>query len=131
MKVARTGVILNTQNYEACLGFYRDILGLEVLFSKDENDHKLCCFEFGGAYLMVETGGHANPAGKSIEESPAKLRFNVPSLEDAQRYLAERGIEAEISRFDWGSTISIFDPDGNRIGIREESEFSGQIDEHA
>lgn len=128
VKVSRTGIILNTQNFAACREFYRDILGLKELFSKTENDHKLSCLEFGGAYLMVESGGYANPQGKSIKECPAKLRLNVPSLEAAQRFLNERGIEASISRFDWGSTINIFDPDGNRVGIREESEFANQID---
>jgi lactoylglutathione lyase len=131
MKTSRTGIILNTQNFEACREFYKDILGLEELFSKNENGHKLSCLEFGGAYLMVETGGYANPEGKSVKESPAKLRFNVPSLEDAQRFLNARGIDARISRFDWGSTINIFDPDGNRIGIREESEFVAQIGERS
>lgn len=127
MKVVRTGIILNTRNYEACVRFYRDMMGLEEMFSRDEDGHRLCCLEFGGAYLMVETGGHANPEGKSMKESSSKLRFNVESLEDAQQYLAEHGIEAEIDTFAWGSTINILDPDGNRIGIREESDFSSQI----
>lgn len=127
MQVERAGVILNTANYEACVAFYRDVLGLDVLFSEGREGDRLCCFEFGDAYLMVETGGHANPAGKGIREGAAKLRLNVRSLEDAQRHLAERGVRAEISRFDWGSVIDIFDPDGNRIGIRQESEFARQL----
>jgi lactoylglutathione lyase len=127
MKPLRTGIILNTQNFDACRDFYRNILGLKEMFTKEDDGDRLSCLEFGNSYLMIETGGYANPQGKSIEASPAKLRFHVQNLEDMQRFLRERGIDATISRFDWGSTINIFDPDGNRVGIREESEFIQQM----
>lgn len=123
MKLLRTGVILNTENYERCVSFYENVLCLKTLFSKAEHEHRLTCFDFGGAYLMVETGGIAKPGGKSIEESCAKLRLHVQNLETARQHLVAHGIEAEITKFSWGSTINIYDPDGNRIGIREEHGF--------
>jgi lactoylglutathione lyase len=126
MNILRTGIILNTVNFDACRDFYKDIFGLRELFSKDENGDRLSCLEFGASYLMIETGGHANPQGKSVEENSAKLRFHVHSLDAMQRYLNERGIAATISRYNWGATINIFDPDGNRVGIREEAEFQRQ-----
>jgi lactoylglutathione lyase len=127
VKLLRTGVILNTENYDACVAFYGTVLGLETLFTKTDAEDRLTCFEFGGAYLMVETGGYAKASGKSVQESSAKLRFHVESLEATRRYLVAQGIEAEISRFSWGATINLHDPDGNRIGIREEREFAGQM----
>lgn len=127
MEYVRTGVILNTGNYEACVAFYRDVLGLRLLFARDEGGDSLSCFDFGGAYLMVETGGHARPGGKSIEESCAKLRLNVRDLDAARRHLRSRGVDAEISSFDWGRVIDIHDPDGNRVGIREEAGFADHI----
>jgi len=36
------------------------------------------------------------------------------------------GIEASISESDWGRTINISDPDGNRVGVRDETGFVGQ-----
>ncbi len=83
MRLQRTGVILNTENHEACVAFYRDVLALPVMFEKHEGDFRLTCLEFGGAYLMVETGGVARPEGKRIAENATKLRFNVADLEDA------------------------------------------------
>jgi lactoylglutathione lyase len=127
VKLLRTGLILNTENYDACVSFYGTVLGLKTMFTKTEDEDRLTCFEFGGAYLMVETGGHAKPLGKSVQENSAKLRFHVESLEATRQYLVAQGIEAEISTFSWGSTINIHDPDGNRIGIREEREFAGQM----
>jgi lactoylglutathione lyase len=127
VKFLRTGIILNTENYERCVSFYRDVLGLKALFSKHDGDDRLTCFHFGGAYLMVETGGYANPAGKSIQENCVKLRLNVQNLEAARQHLITHGIDAVITKFSWGSTINLHDPDGNRIGIREEAEFSEQL----
>jgi lactoylglutathione lyase len=128
VKIARTGIILNTENFAACVAFYRDQLGLKELFRKSEDGDQLCCLEFGGAYLMIETGGSARPQGKSLQECPMKLRLNVQSLEETKRVLNDRGITAEIITFDWGATINLFDPDGNRVGIRDEPRFVAQID---
>jgi lactoylglutathione lyase len=127
MKIARTGVILNTEKFEDCVEFYRKVFELEELYSEADGDFQLCCFDFGGAYLMIETGGEANPAGKSISENATKLRFNVNDIEQAQDNLNRLGVKAEIIRNDWGSTINLYDPDGNRIGIRDEPGFVGQM----
>jgi hypothetical protein len=56
-----------------------------------------------------------------------KLRFNVSNIEDALKTIRNYGIEADINKNKWGSTINIFDPDGNRIGIRDEATFKSQI----
>lgn len=127
VQAARTGIILNTENFAACRTFYRDVLGLPELFGKHDDGDELCCLAFGGAYLMIETSGYANPAGKSVRECPAKLRFNVPDLEATARRLHAHGIAAEIQRFAWGATINLFDPDGNRVGIRDEAGFIAQM----
>ena len=127
MDIARTGIILNTEKFDECVAFYRDIFGLKVLFEESHGDFRLTCFDFGGCYLMVETEGHAKPEGKSIRESPAKLRFNVPDIHATAQALRDSGIDAEIIESDWGSTINIYDPDGNRIGIRDEEGFVNQL----
>jgi lactoylglutathione lyase len=127
MNLARTGVIINTENYAECVSFYRDLFGLRVLFEERYGEFRLTCFEFGGAYLMVEKDGYARPGGKSIRENSAKLRFNVADIEAALKTITHFGIETEITRHEWGSTIDIFDPDGNRVGIRDEATFRAQI----
>jgi len=63
------------------------------------------------------------PGGKSASESPHKLRFNVPDIYEAHAKLVEFGIEAQVLDFGWGRVINIQDPDGNRIGIRDEESF--------
>lgn len=123
MKTLRTGIILNTENYEACVAFYRGLLDLRVMFVKEDDESHLTCLDFGGSYLMIEEGGKAMPGGKSASESPHKLRFNVPDIYEAQAKLIEFGIEARVLEFSWGRVINIHDPDGNRVGIRDEESF--------
>ncbi len=51
--IAQPGLILFTENYDACLAFYRDVLELAVVHSQPG----LTRFAFGSGYLMVERGG--------------------------------------------------------------------------
>ncbi|MBT2788508.1 MULTISPECIES: VOC family protein [unclassified Halomonas] len=125
--VARYGVILNTENYAECVAFYRDLLGLRQLFEREDDGFKLTCLEFGHGYLMVEQGGKAKNGVKSPEEGSFKLRFNVDDMEEALMEIRSWGIQAAITENTWGRTINISDPDGNRVGIRDEAGFVHQI----
>lgn len=127
MDISRTGIILNTERYEECVLFYKDLFNLNILFQKNDGEFKLTCFEFHGSYLMIETGGVSNPSGKSMEESSTKLRFNVPDIDVALSVVKAYGIDAKILKNSWGATININDPDGNRIGIRDEVLFADDI----
>ena len=92
-----------------------------------EDTFRLTCLEFGDSYLMIETEGVANPSGKDVSQCPTKLRFNVLDIHNALECVREYGVDAEIIENDWGSIISIFDPDGNRISIRDDSGFKKQV----
>ena len=127
MKVQRHGIILNTENFDQCVSFYRKVFELPVMFEKTEGTFRLTCLEFGDSYLMIETDGVANPSGKGVRENSTKLRFNVEDMEAALENVKAFGIDAEIVENDWGTTIHIFDPDGNRVGIRDEAGFHNQV----
>lgn len=133
MDINRTGTILNTEKYQECVRFYRDLFGLKVLFEKTDGDFQLTCFDLVGSYLMIETGGSASAEGsvpgKSIAENATKLRFNVANIEAALQDVLAYGLDATIEAFAWGSVINIHDPDGNRVGIRDEAGFLRQLDE--
>lgn len=115
------------QNYDACVAFYRDVFDLPVMFETQEGDFRLICLDLGGSYLMIETEGVARPHGKTMAESATKLRFNVADIEAARHRLSAHGIEATVERNPWGATINLVDPDGNRIGIRDEKGFCAQV----
>lgn len=117
--LARAGIILMVANYPACVAFYRDKVGLEVLFARDEPGSVLTAFAFGGAYLMVEPADA--PAGPALAD--AKLRLNVADVEAAATMLKARGVDVEILRHAWGTTAEFADPDGNRLALRSEGDF--------
>ena len=115
MQIKKPGLILFTENYPACVRFYRDLFGLATIFEKDT----LTCLEFGGAYLMVEAGGVANLAGKTRAENPTVIRFNVANLEAAAGELRAQGVTVSVEHYEWGTIGVFYDPDGNRGELRE------------
>ena len=121
MNIEQYGIILNVEKYDECVSFYKDLFGLAELYSKDEGDFKLTSLDMGGNYLLIETGGIANDSEKKISQNPTKLRFNVEDLQAALIEVQKYFKNAQINQYNWGSSINIHDPDGNRIGIRNRS----------
>jgi lactoylglutathione lyase len=121
MRFERTGVILCTENYDECVLFYSDTLGLPKRKVLDDEHSKLTVVDFGtDTYLMIETGGEAVPEGKTIKQNPAWLRFNVVDVDAAATELIEKGVEVSIRREVWGTVGDFKDPDGNICSLREE-----------
>ncbi len=127
MDIQRFGIILNVENFNVCVEFYKNVFNLKVLFTEENGDFKLTCLEFGDGYLMIETDGFASLEGKSIENCPSKLRFNVSDIESVVGNLKKYGIESNLLVNPWGKTVNFFDPDGNRVGVRDEEGFLQQI----
>lgn len=123
MDFTQAGIILRTENYEDCVGFYRDVLCLPVLFQLNRPDSVLTSFDLGGTYLMVEPDGPKPPDRKSIDESPVTLRFNVADLETTATALESRGVTVNRRQFEWGVVADFVDPDGNRCQLRSEKGF--------
>ncbi len=109
------GIILGTERFDACLAFYRDIIGLPVWFEKQG----LTCLRFGDGYLMIETGGIARDTRKPNAENPTVLRFNVDSVHDAAAKLEAAGVQVDIRQFDWGLVGAFTDPDGNACELKD------------
>jgi lactoylglutathione lyase len=122
MEFVRTGIIIKTQNYEECTHFYSDILGLPINYEEvdAEEDFRMTHFEFGSSYLLVETGGHANPQGKDVDENPAVLRFDVTDVLQVLEHLKAKGVSAQFHKFLWGWLVIVFDPDGNQIEFKQD-----------
>lgn len=119
MEIVNTGFILYTIKYEACISFYKDILGLNVLYTKG----KLTCFDFHGSYLMIEFDDeieHSLPS-KSTRDRTC-IRLNVSNVKNACKALDLYNIEYTYQEFDWGIIAKFRDPDGNLIGFRSSKE---------
>lgn len=109
------GIVLGTKRYDACLAFYRDILGLPVWYEKPG----LVCLRFGDGYLMIETGGVAHDGRKPNAMNPTMLRFNVTDVVDVAARLQARGVDVTVKTFDWGTVGTFHDPDGNACELKD------------
>ena len=123
MAFTRTGIILFTKQYEACVAFYSETVGLPVLFVADEPGSHLTCCDFGGAYLMIEVDGPPPAAEKTLAQNPTKLRFNVADVEAAAQELETKGVGVRRATYGWGTVADFTDPDGNLCQLRDEASF--------
>ncbi|HRV83782.1 MAG TPA: hypothetical protein P5275_02930 [Saprospiraceae bacterium] len=123
MEFDRTGFILYTLNYQACVQFYEHILDLDKLFETPD----LTCFSFGSSYLMVEEGGEY--AANRTENGSIKscLRMNVPNVKKLADELIAKGISVDYQEHTWGTVAKFFDPDGNLCSFKDSAKFENQI----
>jgi lactoylglutathione lyase len=91
MKFDRTGIILFTINYDQCVSFYEDILGLPKLFEKEQ----LTCFEFGDSYLMVEVDDEYVGPENTDNRVKTCLRMNVQNVEPLAKLLESQNIQVD------------------------------------
>ena len=126
MNFDRTGIILYTLEYAKCVEFYKETLGLKVLFESDG----LTCFEFGQAYLMVEIDDEYD--GSKGEDARIKtcLRINVPNVRQFADRLSSNGIEVDYQEHAWGTVAKFYDPDGNLCAFKDSAKFEKQIQQH-
>ena len=108
------GIILGCENYDACVAFYRDKLGLPVWYDKGH----LICLKMGDAYLMIETGGKASTCVKGAEDNPTMLRFNVHDVAEKAARLRTEGIAVNVMHYPWGTVGTFADPDGNKCELK-------------
>ncbi len=77
----------------------------------------------GENYLMIETGGTSIPAGKTVDQNPVWLRFNVEDVEEAANELRRKGVDVKLRKEVWGTVADFVDPDGNFCSFRDEATF--------
>jgi lactoylglutathione lyase len=121
-----THVRLLVSDVQACLLFYRDALGLDVLWA-DEDGHYVS-FKTGDIVLalnrkqaMAEVVGSTNRAARADSQDPIALILAVDDVDAAHQELMGKGITFVTQPMDrphWGIRTAHFrDPDGNLIEI--------------
>lgn len=125
MKLDRIGIILYVEKYQKCVDFYKNIVGLDILFKTDF----LTCFNFGEAYLMVE------PTDDEIDKTEngrdkTCLRMNIENVSEFANQLKANGVEVNYQEHDWGTIAKFYDPDGNLCAFKDSEKFEAQIAEY-
>ncbi len=118
LEIENTGFILYTRKFKDCIKFYKDVLGLKVMYTKED----LTCFEFGGSYLMVELGDKLEVPDVILNRDLTCLRINVKDVKKACHILDKAQITYSYNEFEWGTIAKFKDPDGNLIGFRSNQE---------
>lgn len=120
MAVSDIGQIaITVSNLERALGFYRDLLGLEFLFSAGPD---LSFLRAGAVRIMLTT-----PQGAGVIGANSTLYFNTENLEAHFAELVARGAKAErapqlaAKMPDHELWIGFLrDPDENLVGLMQE-----------
>ncbi len=118
----RTGFILYVEKYEECVRFYREVLGLEIMFATETPT----TFEFGGCYLMVEVDDPRNGVEKPPHDFTC-LRMNVPDVKNFAEQIQARGVEVDYQEHTWGTVAKFRDPDGNLCAFKDDEKFEQQV----
>jgi len=110
----RVGYInLHVRDVEREVAFFRDVVGLEVLFS-DPSFH-YTRFDAGIGFA-VNSGGEPKPDEAPFAERLTGIGFVVEDVDAAAREMKARGARftLEPSRQPWGGYMAMFaDPEGN------------------
>ncbi len=123
MNFDRTGIILYVVHYQKCVDFYKNIIGLSILFSTTE----LSCFAFGDAYLMIELDDTYNGEDETHSRIKTCLRMNVPNVKQFVDALKTKNINVNYQEYSWGTIAKFYDPDGNLCAFKDSYTFEKQI----
>ena len=105
-----------TRDFATAEAFYRDVLGLKVLFG----DADFCIFDGGQTKLVLEAQPPENPETDELVGRFTAFSFAVTGIEGTIADLKRKGVvfDGEAERQDWGGTLAhFFDPDGNILTL--------------
>jgi methylmalonyl-CoA/ethylmalonyl-CoA epimerase len=118
--ISRVGQIaINAHDVERAAAFYRDMLGLKLLFKAGPG---LAFFDCGGVRLML-----TRPERPEFDHASSILYFAVPDIQAAHARMKEKGVNFEdephvIARMpDHDLWMTFFhDSEGNLMGLMSE-----------
>jgi catechol 2,3-dioxygenase-like lactoylglutathione lyase family enzyme len=111
MNIKAANTILYCRNWKETVRFYRDILGLEMLFSND------WFVEFSlNNHARLSIADETRATVKSSQGKGITISLQVEHLQKIFPYLEEKGYEPSPIKEIWGNKqFFVFDPEGNRI----------------
>ena len=109
-------VILNVQDMEVQLAFWRDVMGFPVVYPHGAEPEKedFVRLDTGGAYLVLHTGRRAANAG----DEP-RLSFMTADLSAARARVLEAGVQVDEVRSPAPGVLVVDcrDPEGNAFHL--------------
>ena len=111
------GALIFVEDIEAELTFYRDVIGMRLLYRTP----KFVRFDATqGTSLALIAGGHASAEPKDFRHGGVVPEIIVDNLRLAMQKLDGAGVRHEdVVRTDWGQFCFLWDPEGNPLQFYE------------
>lgn len=125
---------LYVENYDNCLQFYRDILGLEVTYISEVDRYAELTNGVTKLTLLCrsklqEYFGNETPISFGQKDDAIALSFSVKDVSEACKYLESKGVEIVSQPWnvlDWGVKLALVrDPEGNLIDLVQTTQMIG------
>ena len=120
-QIVYTAVFVTDQ--ERALDFYTNVLGLEQRVDNPTPDglRFLTVGIRGQDFQLVLWPGTPGKAQPTLGRIPATYTIETEDCRQAYEELKARGVEfeTEVLEYPWAYTAVFFDPDGNRLQLRE------------
>ena len=114
-----TRLLIPVEDFERGVTFYRDVLGLPLLFTAPP---QMAFFSCGTTRLLVGVV----PKGQQAQRG-SQIYFGIPDINAVHAFLRERGVEFKapphvVSRSAKGEIwlAEFLDPDGNQLALMSE-----------
>lgn len=111
------GALIFVEDIEAEMTFYRDVIGMRVLY----RTAKFVRFDATqGTSLALVAGGHASAEPKDFRHGGVVPEIIVDNLRLAMNRLDTSGVRHEdVVQTDWGQFCYLWDPEGNPLQFYE------------
>lgn len=120
MDLRLDSINIGVADLDRATAFYRDVLGLELLFS--EPKHSYARFRLGGVNLGVAAHDLSDPEAAAFTGRHTGLTLQVGDLDAAVAEAKARGaaVPMEPERQPWGARMALIaDPDNNLFYLRD------------
>jgi predicted enzyme related to lactoylglutathione lyase len=114
-----TQLLIPVDNFERGVAFYRDVLGLRLLFAAPP---QMAFFQCGGVRLLVGV----TPAGQKVQRGSA-IYFEVKDIQAIYASLAAQGVQFKAAPHVVNRSAKsevwlaeFVDPDGNQLALMSE-----------
>ena len=109
---------LLVEDLEACVSFYKDVLGLPLIRKRHDTAH----FDAGNGVLFeLMKGGKASLTPKEPDQQPIVPGLRVDDMDNAIVELKQKGVIfiGEAGEYKGTRWAQFSDPEGNRLEIKQ------------
>ena len=112
-------ILLLSDDTDRLAGFYRDVLGLDLLAEEHGGRQRHYGCRLGSLYLTIQSTGDFPGTRHATDHDPIQLCFTTQSMDDFLRHLDEVNVKPQHSPRPFEQTVfvTLRDPDGRAVRV--------------